>query len=68
MLMLYYRLLGKRIVFTAHNVNMRKRDRCDSWFNRFTLRLQYRLCSHILVHTEAMKNEISPTSASHWTE
>ena len=40
-LMLYYRLFGKRIVFTAHNVNARKRDGCDSWLNRFTLRIQY---------------------------
>jgi D-inositol-3-phosphate glycosyltransferase len=57
-LMLYYRLLGKRIVLTAHNVNTRKRDGCDSWFNRFTLRIQFRLCSHILVHTPAMKAEL----------
>ena len=38
-LMLYYRLFGKRVVFTAHNVNARKRDGCDSWLNRFTLRI-----------------------------
>src|SRR5205807_2338504 len=57
-LMLYYRLLGKRIVLTAHNVNTRKRDGCDSWFNRFTLWIQFRLCSHILVHTPAMKAEL----------
>jgi hypothetical protein len=25
--MLYYKLLGKRVVFTAHNVNAGKRDR-----------------------------------------
>ena len=30
MLMLYYRLLGKKIVFTAHNVNAGKRDLNDS--------------------------------------
>jgi D-inositol-3-phosphate glycosyltransferase len=58
-LMLYYRLFGKRVVFTAHNVNTRKRDGCDSWLNRFTLRIQYRLCRHILVHTDAMKRELS---------
>jgi D-inositol-3-phosphate glycosyltransferase len=57
-LMLYYRLFRKRVVFTAHNVNARKRDGRDSWFNRFTLRIQYRLCSHILVHTAAMKREL----------
>ena len=58
-LMLYYRLLGKKVVLTAHNVNIRKRDRCDSWLNRFTLRVQYQLCSHILVHTDAMKKEMT---------
>jgi D-inositol-3-phosphate glycosyltransferase len=58
LLMLYYRLFGKRIVFTAHNVNMRKRDGRDSWFNRLSLGIQYRLCDHILVHTSAMKDEL----------
>ena len=57
-LMLYYRLLGKKVVLTAHNVNARKRDGCDTWFNRILLCIQYRLCSHILVHTEAMKKQM----------
>lgn len=58
-LMLYYRLLGKKIVFTAHNVNAAKRDRRDSFLNRASLRIQYRLSDHILVHTEKMKQELS---------
>ena len=58
LLMLYYRLFGKRIVFTAHNVNTRKRDGRDSWLNRLTLGIQYRLCRQILVHTPAMKDEL----------
>jgi D-inositol-3-phosphate glycosyltransferase len=58
LLMLYYRLLGKRIVFTAHNVNMRKRDGRDSWLNRLSLGIQYRLCHQIFVHTAAMKGEL----------
>lgn len=57
-LMLYYRLLGKRIVFTAHNVNAAKRDGRDSWFNRLTLGIQYRLCHHVFVHTPRMKAEL----------
>lgn len=56
--MLYYRLLGKRIVFTAHNVNAAKRDSRDSWINRLTLRIQYLLCNHIFVHTQRMKGEL----------
>ena len=58
LLMLYYRLFGKRMILTAHNVNIRKRDGRDSWFNRFSLGVQYRLCDHILVHTAAMKDEL----------
>jgi glycosyltransferase involved in cell wall biosynthesis len=57
-LMLYYRLLGKKIVFTAHNVNAGKRDANDSWLNRLTLKIQYTLAHHIFVHTQAMKKEL----------
>jgi D-inositol-3-phosphate glycosyltransferase len=57
-LMLYYRLLGKKIVLTVHNVNARKRDSKDSAFNRFTLRIQYRLADGIFVHTAPMKQEL----------
>jgi len=45
-------------VFTAHNVNVGKRDGNDSWLNRLTLSVQYRLTDHIFVHTEAMRNEM----------
>jgi glycosyltransferase involved in cell wall biosynthesis len=57
-LTLYYKLLGKRIVLTAHNVNIRTRDGNDSWLNRLTLGIQYRLIDHVFVHTEAMKREL----------
>ncbi len=58
LLMLYYKSLGKKLVVTAHNVNMAKRDRRDSAWNRLTLKIQYRLCDQIFVHTEKMKNEL----------
>jgi D-inositol-3-phosphate glycosyltransferase len=58
LLMLYYKLLGKRVVLTAHNVNKRRRDSRDSFLNRLTLRIQYRLADHIFVHTEKMKAEL----------
>jgi len=58
LLMAYYRLLGKKIVFTAHNVNIGKRDATDSLLNRLTLAVQYRLSHHIFVHTPAMKAEL----------
>jgi glycosyltransferase involved in cell wall biosynthesis len=57
-LMRYYKLLGKKIAFTAHNVNAGKRDLNDSWLNRFGLRVQYQLADQIFVHTTAMKNEL----------
>ena len=57
-LMLYYKALGKKIAFTAHNVNQAKRDGKDSWLNRVTLGIQYGLCDHIFVHTQKMKEEL----------
>ncbi len=56
--MLFYRLLGKRIVLTVHNVNAGRRDSKDTPLNRLTLRIQYRLADHIFVHTEKMKLEL----------
>src|SRR5437588_10815449 len=56
--MLYYKLLNKRVVFTAHNVNAGKRDQNDSWLNRISLKIQYSLCDHIFVHTKGMKAEM----------
>jgi glycosyltransferase involved in cell wall biosynthesis len=58
LLLLYYRLLGKRIVFTVHNVNIDARDRVDSWLNRWSLKAQYRLTDHLFVHTKKMQEEL----------
>lgn len=72
LLMLYYKLLGKKIVITAHNVNLgcvlfslrsSRSKRVpfgwnDSLLNRLTLRVQYLLADHIFVHTEKMKHEL----------
>jgi glycosyltransferase involved in cell wall biosynthesis len=59
LLMLYYKLLGKKIALTAHNINAAKRDAKDSVLNRLSLRIQYRLVDQIFVHTEKMKQELS---------
>lgn len=53
-----YKLLGKRLIFTAHNVNAGKRDGNDSVWNRISLLSQYRLSDHIFVHTKLMKQEL----------
>jgi glycosyltransferase involved in cell wall biosynthesis len=58
LLMLYYKLVSKRIVLTAHNVNIRKRDGTDAWLNRWSLRIQYQLSDRIFVHTDKMKAEL----------
>jgi D-inositol-3-phosphate glycosyltransferase len=57
-LMFYYKAVGKKVVFTAHNVNQARRDLNDSWLKRKTLQIQYRLCDHIFVHTQKMKSEL----------
>src|SRR5260370_4168016 len=63
LLMLYYKLLGRKIALTAHNVNQRKRDSADTRLNRLTLRIQYRLAAHIFVHTAKTKRAHLEVSA-----
>lgn len=58
LLMFYYRILGKKITLTVHNVNAGKRDLNDSFLNRLSLGIQYNLCDHIFVHTDGMKHEL----------
>ncbi|MEA3275053.1 MAG: glycosyltransferase family 4 protein [Pseudomonadota bacterium] len=53
-----YKALGKHLVFTAHNVNEKKRDGKDSAYNRLTLRLLYGLMDRIFVHTAQMKDQL----------
>lgn len=55
---LYYKILRKRLVFTAHNVNAGERDDNNSLLNRMTLRFKYRIADHIIVHTEKMKQQL----------
>ena len=57
-LTLYYKALGKKVTLTAHNVNAARRDAHDSFLNRLTLKIQYRLVDHIFVHTEKMQAEL----------
>jgi glycosyltransferase involved in cell wall biosynthesis len=57
-LLAYYRLLGKRLVHTVHNVNVRQRDGNDGILNQLTLRTQYALVDYLFVHTEQMKQSL----------
>jgi D-inositol-3-phosphate glycosyltransferase len=58
LLMFYYKLLGKKVALTVHNVNQARRDGKDSLLNRVTLRIQYRFTDHMFVHTRKMKDEL----------
>lgn len=58
-LALVLKAAGKRVAFTAHNINAKRRDGGDSWLNRWTLRVQYRLADCIFVHTAAMAQELT---------
>lgn len=52
------RIRGHKVILTVHNVNARKRDNKDTRFNRLTLSTLYRLCNHLIVHTEKSKAEL----------
>ena len=58
LLMLFYRICGRKLVYTAHNVNAAARDGKDSSVNRLTLKIQYKLSHHIFVHTQQMSREL----------
>jgi D-inositol-3-phosphate glycosyltransferase len=66
----YFRLLRKRLVFTAHNVDAGERDGRSSLATRWNLRLIYRLMDHIFVHTQNMRRQlhqdfgVSPTKVT----
>jgi glycosyltransferase involved in cell wall biosynthesis len=55
---LYYKLLGKKLIFTAHNINARKRNNNDSIANKLSLKIHYNLMDHIIVHNKKMKDEL----------
>jgi D-inositol-3-phosphate glycosyltransferase len=57
-LMLYYKLLRKKIALTVHNVNKLKRDNEDNLLNRLTLRFQYELSDRLFVHTDKMRADL----------
>lgn len=55
----YFKLLGKRLAFTAHNVDDRARDgRRRTLPYRLSLKFLYSSVDHIFVHTPQMKREL----------
>ncbi|MCL5068549.1 MAG: glycosyltransferase [Thaumarchaeota archaeon] len=59
LLLLYYKLLGKRLVLTAHNVNEAAREGKENMTSHFSLWARYRIVDHIIVHSEQMKRELA---------
>ncbi len=55
---IYYKILGKKLIYTAHNINMKERDGNDSLINRLSLFFMYHIVDHIFVHTNKMKQQL----------
>lgn len=55
---IYYKILGKKLIFTAHNVNAGERDNNDGFLNRISLKIMYGIMDHIFVHTAKMKCQL----------
>lgn len=55
---LYYKLLGKKLIYTAHNINAGERDGTDTVLNRLSLRCLYGIVDHVIVHTDKMKDQL----------
>lgn len=58
LLNIYYKIKNKKLVYTAHNINMKKRDGGDSFINKITLKFLYNCVDHIFVHSDLMKDEL----------
>ena len=57
-LLLYYKLFGKKLVFTAHNIYREARDGRATPLRRLSLSVMYHLLDRIIVHTAKMKEEL----------
>jgi len=54
----YYKLLGKTLFFTVHNVDIDVRDGKSGFVSRASLRFMYHMMDHIFVHTAKMKAQL----------
>lgn len=55
---LIYKMFGKKLVFTAHNIDQQERDRKSTKINKISLQILYNIVDHIFVHTEKMKYQL----------
>lgn len=59
-LLIYYKLLGKKIVYTAHNVDDYGRPgQKSSKLNKWSLKFFYKYVDHIIVHTKDSKIKVA---------
>jgi len=58
LLNLYYKLLGKKLILTVHNVYREARDNTATPLRWFSLKVMYHLVDRIIVHTAKMKEEL----------
>ena len=57
-LILYYKLFGKKLVHTAHNIYKDARDGRATFLRWLSLKIMYHLMDCIIVHTQKMKEEL----------
>ena len=57
-LILYYKLFGKKLVHTAHNIYKDERDERTTFLRRISLKILYHLVDCVIVHTQKMKEEL----------
>jgi glycosyltransferase involved in cell wall biosynthesis len=57
-LIFFYKLLGKKVVWTAHNIYKEERDGYASPVRFWSLKVLYRTVDRIIVHTQGMKQEL----------
>jgi glycosyltransferase involved in cell wall biosynthesis len=55
---IYYKCLGKKIVYTAHDINFSDLVGNSSLFDQLSLAFMYRFVDHIIVHTNKMKSQL----------
>lgn len=58
LLNIYYKLLGKKLIFTAHNIDAKAREGGSSWINRSSLQFMYKIMDHIIVHTDKAREDL----------
>jgi len=57
-LIFYYKLFGKKLIHTAHNIYKDERDGRATLLRRISLKVMYHLMDCIIVHTQKMKEEL----------